>query len=171
MKLIDQFHVNTLTMSMKKQGFLLHPLLHSGNLVEDRLRIRLAPYGIQPRQARVLEALSRMGPVSQVKLAREFHISAASMSTMSSRLIAAKLISRKPDSKTARSNILTLTVEGRKMLIEIHKAWHDMDQIIVDALGAERAQTFGDMARELRNSLGGHRPGGKCTKSGDEESA
>ncbi len=156
---------------MKKQGFLLHPLLHSGNLVEDRLRTRLAPYGIQPRQARVLAALNRMGPVSQVELAREFHISAASMSTMSSRLIAAKLISRKPNEETARSNVLTLTDEGRKMLMEIHQAWHDMDQIIVEALGAERAELFGKMALELRNSLGGRTPGGKRVKIEDEESA
>lgn len=153
---------------MKRQGFLLHPLLHSGNLVEDRLRSRLAPYGIQPRQARVLEALSRMGPVSQVELAREFHISAASMSTMSSRLIAAKLISRKANEETARSNVLSLTDEGREMLLEIHEAWGDMDQVIMEALGADRAQSFGDMARELRNKLGGRPPGRRHVKDKDE---
>lgn len=153
-------------MSPKKQGFLLHPLLHSCNLLEDRLRIRLAPYGIQPRQARILAALNRMGSASQVDLAREFHISPASMSTMSSRLIAAGLISRRPNRQTARSNVLTLTDKGREMLLVIHEAWHDMDRIIEDALGVEKARMLAEAARELRNALGGHPPG-KPRNKGD----
>lgn len=156
-------------MDMKRQGFLLHPLLHSCNLVEDRLRIRLAPYGIQPRQARVLSALNRMGPVSQVELAREFHISAASMSTMSSRLIAANLISRKLNAETARSNVLTITKEGQTLLREIHRAWGDIDHMIEEALGVERAHQLGEMARELRDKLGGHPPGRRPAKSKQEE--
>lgn len=131
--------------------------------------MRLAPFGIQPRQARVLEALNRMGPVSQVELAREFHISAASMSTMSSRLIAAKLITRKPNKNTARSNILTLTEAGREMLVEIHAAWGDMDTVISEALGADKAHSFGEMARELRDQLGGHPPGVKPVKPGNKK--
>ena len=158
----DETNINILTMAAKKQGFLLHPLLHSCNLLEDRLRNRLAPFGIQPRQARILAALDRMGPVSQVELAREFHISPASMSTMSSRLIAAELISRRPNQHTARSNVLTLTDKGREMLLAIHEAWHDMDRIIEDSLGVQKARMLAEAARELRNALGGHPPGARC---------
>nr|WP_306265888.1 MarR family winged helix-turn-helix transcriptional regulator [Pararhizobium sp. IMCC3301] len=153
-------------MAAKTQGFLLHPLLHSCNLLEERLRIRLAPHGIQPRQARILAALNRMGSASQVELAREFHISPASMSTMSSRLISAGLISRRPNQQTARCNILTLTGKGREMLLAIHEAWHDMDRLIEDSLGVEKARMLAEAARELRNALGGHPPGAK-RKGGD----
>ena len=60
----------------------LHYLLHAATLVEEKLRHRLSEIGISPRQARVIDALARMGAVSQIALAREFAVTPASMSTM-----------------------------------------------------------------------------------------
>ena len=69
-----------LTMGRQSQSYKFHLLLHSADLIEDYLRIKLSPLDLTPRQARVLKALNRLGPVAQVELARSFGITAASMS-------------------------------------------------------------------------------------------
>ncbi|MEJ6394603.1 MarR family transcriptional regulator [Gymnodinialimonas sp. 2305UL16-5] len=137
----------------------LHMLLHSADLVEERLRIQLNPLGITPRQARILEALDRIGACSQVTLAREFNISAASMSTMTTRLISAGFILRAADPDQARSNLLSLSDTGRALLSDVHRAWREVDKIIETAIGPESAAELAGLARQLRNALGGRAPG------------
>lgn len=144
---------------MQAKPFNLHFLLHSANIVSDRLRLRLSDIGISHSQARVIDALSRMGAVSQVMLAREFGITAASMSTMTSRLIEAGYITRKVDPAEARSNIVELTQKGNDLLSDVHAAWRDIDKLIEDAMGAEDAARLADLTRGLRDHLGGKAPG------------
>ena len=66
--------ISLLTVSMQFDTVKLHYLLHAATLVEEKLRHRLSEIGISPRQARVIDALARMGAVSQIILAREFAI-------------------------------------------------------------------------------------------------
>lgn len=142
--------------SRKNYTFHLH--LHFAHLLEKRLRSRLAPLGVHPRQARILDALGRMGEVSQVKLAHEFGLTAASMSTMTSRLLAAGLIKRRVDTQEQRKNVLKLTRKGNDLLEKIHREWHATDQEIVEAIGRENTALFADFARQLRNAFGGTGP-------------
>lgn len=135
-----------------------HGLTHSAALIEAELRRRLTPIDLQPRQARVIEALGRMGRVSQVDLAREFAVTAASMSTMTERLIAAGYIDRRADPTSRRQNLLQLTDRGREKLAHIERIWSEIDSLIALALGHE-ADTFFRLARQLRDGLGGTAPG------------
>lgn len=144
---------------MQHDQFSFHFLLHAGDLVEEHLRRRLADLDVRPRQARVLDALGRMGAASQVDLARAFHITPASMSTMTARLIAAGLISRETDPEEARSNVLQLTARGQSLLSAIHLAWQDVDRMIEERLGANKAAALATLTRELRDGLGGRTPG------------
>lgn len=144
---------------MKTDSLILHPLLHSADLVEEALRRRLDLIGLRPRQARVIDALSRMEPASQVALAREFAITPASMSTMTARLIDAGLISREVDPSEARSNLLRLTDRGRGLLSEIHIAWSEIDAMISQLVGPENAAELSRQTKNLREKLGGHVPG------------
>lgn len=137
-----------------------HFLLHAADLLGERLRIQLKPLGIRPRQARVIEALERMGRVSQVTLAREFDVSQASMSTMTTRLISGGLISREADPDDPRGNLLSLTDRGRALLSQINAAWDEVDAIAGDAIGAERFNKLTLEAKTLRDALGGCAPGG-----------
>ncbi len=139
-----------------------HGLTHSAALVEAELRRQLGPLGLQHRQARVIEALGRMGSASQAMLAREFAITPASMSTMTDRLIAAGHVCRRPDPASRRQNLLELTAKGRAMLARIDKAWTAVDAAILAALG-EEAATFFRLARKLRHGLGGQPPGVRAT--------
>lgn len=140
----------------------MHLVLHAAALVEERLRQRLSAIGMRPRQARILDALDRMGSASQADLARTFDVKPASMSTMTVRLIEAGLISREADPKEARSNILRLSPHGRGLLSEIHAAWRDVDLVIEGAIGARNATILADLSRALRDGLGGRTPGGEA---------
>ncbi|WP_180955931.1 MarR family winged helix-turn-helix transcriptional regulator [Monaibacterium marinum] len=143
----------------------MHFLLHASDLVEDKLRRRLNELDLHPRQARVLDALSRMEPTSQVELARAFDVTAASMSTMTVRLMAAGLITRQVDPDQARSNVLRLTPQGTELLDTIHQAWRSIDDEIAELIGPEDAATLAALTRKLRNSLGGSAPGMKQAKT------
>lgn len=144
---------------MARQSFDLHFLLHAADLLEGELRSRLARIDMGPRQARVLDALSRMEPTSQVRLAREFGVGAASMSTMTVRLIEAGFVMREVDPNEARAHRLRLTKAGHGMLAEIHAAWRDMDALIAERIGAERSTQLAQLTHALRDALGGHVPG------------
>ena len=143
--------------------FALHFLLHSANLVEEELRKRLALIDMRPRQARVIDALARMEPASEVALAREFGVTPASMSTMTARLIEGGYITREVDPSETRSNILRLTSLGHDLLSDIHVAWRDIDALIVERLGADDAEQLAALTRALRDGLGGRAPGSPRT--------
>lgn len=103
-----------------------------------------------------------MGPVSQVDLAAAFGVTSASMSTMTDRLLAAGYISRAVDPASRRRHVLELTDTGRTLLTGIGAVWTAVDDTIQATLGSE-AGTFFDLARRLRDGLGGTIPGGKNT--------
>lgn len=144
---------------MLSQRFGFHLILHSAHLVEERLRARLLPLGVHPRQARVLDALGLMGESSQVALAKEFGLTAASMSTMTTRLLEAGLIERQVDEREIRSNLLRLSNRGRILLETIYREWQEMDREISEAIGSENAEQLADLTYQLRNALGGFMPG------------
>ncbi|SFB08542.1 DNA-binding transcriptional regulator, MarR family [Poseidonocella pacifica] len=146
-------------MNMTSRRYLFHLLLHSADLLDEELTRRLKPLGIGPRQARVIEGLGRMGEVSQAQLARAFRITQASMSTMTSRLIAGGYIARKPDPKDSRGNLLFLSEEGRALLSEIDRIWASMDDFAAEAIGQDRYKALAQEAGALRDALGGKRPG------------
>lgn len=143
---------------MQPDGHQLHGILQSATLVEAHLRRQLEPLGLLPRQARIIEAMARMGPVSQINLAKAFAVTPASISTMTDRLFAAGYITRKVDPSSRRQQILELTDKGRALLGEIALAWTVVDNRIRAALG-ENAATYFDLARQLRDNLGGTIPG------------
>lgn len=145
-----------------------HALLHSANLVESELRRHIGPLGIHPRQAQIIDALDRMGPVSQAELAAEFNITAASMSAMTDRLIASGYITRLPHPTSRRQNVLELTASGKALLVGIAKAWTAVDATLSAILG-DNAVAFFAQARHLRDSLGGKIPGTTVTTGASEK--
>lgn len=153
---------------MKDHRFAVHYLLHSATLMEEQLRDRLASIGILHRQARIIDALSRMEPASQIALAREFSVTPASMSTMTGRLIEAGYVSREPHPHEARSNLLRLTTRGRGLLDDIHAAWREIDALIVEKIGEDDARALADLTCKLRDSLGGRVPGTAGTRTSQQ---
>lgn len=143
---------------MQHDAFGFHRLSHSAKLVNDDLRKRLAPLGIRPNQALILDALGVWETASQSELAQKFNVTAASMSTMTVRLINAGFVQREVDPNEIRSNILRLTDEGKNLLEEIHTFWREMDAMIEETIGPEKAKQLMALSGELRDKLGGHAP-------------
>ncbi len=150
-----------LTMSKERQPHKFHYLLHSADLVHDYLRVQLLPLEVSPHQARVVKALSRMGPVSQIDLAREFDITAASMSTMTARLITLDLIQVEKDPSNAKRNVISLTKKGQTISPKISRAWANVDAFIEDKIGAKNREKLAELTLSLRDSLGGRSPRAK----------
>lgn len=146
---------------MQHDDYKVHFLLHAAALIEETLRHRLANLGVRPRQARILDALDRIGEASQVELAREFDLTPASMSTMIARLLAAGYVARRIDPEEARSNIVQLSDKGRSLLDEVRVAWSDVDRVIEAKIGREEAEQLAHLTRALRDELGGRAPGEK----------
>lgn len=145
-----------------KKTYDFHFHIHFAHLIEERLRSRLAPLGIHPRQARILDALGRMERASQAQLAREFDLTAASMSTMTSRLMAAGFIERRVDELEQRSNVLTLTQCGSRLLEQIYREWEAIDRETIEVLGEENTAQYLTFSLQLRNAFGGSTPGEAC---------
>ena len=148
-----------LTVNMQTNSFDLHFMLHAADLLEERLRERLAPLGLRPRQARILDALARLEPVSQVKLAREFNVTPASISTMTTRLIEAGYVVRVVSRQERRAHELRLTEHGHNCLADVYAAWRDIDEMIGREIGSEEAKQLAALTRQLRDRLGGRGPG------------
>jgi len=150
---------------MSNQPYQFHFFLHCGHLIEERLRTKLMPLSVTPRQARVLDALGRMGQTSQVQLADEFGLSAASMSTMTARLSAAGLIEKRIDEQELRSNVLKLSKRGKSLLKQVYEVWREVDQEIYKAVGPKNATQLAHITHELRNAFGGFTPGNNSSSS------
>ena len=142
-----------------KKKYRFHSLLHSSDLLEQRLRLGLEPLELRPRQARVLSALNRLGQISQVTLAKEFQVTPGSMSTMVTRLEKLGFITRHREPDERRSDVLTLTAVGKAHLKGIRKTWTQMDDLIIEAIGIKKAQLLSELTEELTSALGGHVPG------------
>ena len=143
-----------------KKPHKFHSLLHSAELVQDHLRSQLAPLDVSPQQARVVMTLSRLGEMSQIDLAREFGIAAASMSTMTSRLLALDLIRSRKDPTNAKRNIVRLTKQGKALVGDIDRVWASVDDFLAEKLGARDVSKLAALTLSLRDALGGRRPGG-----------
>lgn len=144
---------------MSKSPARFHSLLHSAYILEKRLTRLLAPLGVRPRQARILNALDSMGAASQVTLSREFGVTAGSMSTMIDRLLALGLVSRHKDKFDRRGDVIALTPKGEQMLIEVRAVWKQIDDLLESKLGVAKTTSLIALTRELKGMLGGRVPG------------
>lgn len=140
---------------MKKGPPNFHSLLHSADLVEKNLSTLLSSVGLRPKQARVINVLKRLGTASQVELAEWFGVTAASMSTMIDRLLAAKFVVRHKNPADQRIDVVALTPQGEALVEEIRCVWRDVDKLIIAAIGEEKAEQLTALTRELKTALGG----------------
>jgi DNA-binding MarR family transcriptional regulator len=106
--------------------------------LEDVARLRLAVMrlarrlrqqtsgGATPSQLAVLSALTRRGPTSPGELAAVEGVQPPSMTGIIDRLVEKGLVTRGPAPGDGRSNLVSLTPEGRKMVLGIRNqrnAW------------------------------------------------
>ncbi|MBO6640443.1 MAG: winged helix-turn-helix transcriptional regulator [Roseitalea sp.] len=144
---------------MKNRPHKFHSLLHTADILEKRLATLLTPIGITPRQARILNMLKRTGDVSQTTLTEEFDVTSGSMSTMIDRLLKLDMINRKKNPEDRRGDLISLTARGKMVLTDVRDVWQDIDELIEEKLGPEKAAALTELTRELKVALGGRVPG------------
>ncbi len=96
-----------------------------------------------------------MGEVSQKALADSFGVTPGSVSTMIDRMVKAGLIRRRPSRFDKRIELVSLTKTGSVALEDVRAVWAEMDDMIVEKLGAEKAAQLNALTRELKFALGG----------------
>ena len=144
---------------MTPKPYKFHSLLHSADILEKRLATLLTPVGITPRQARILNVLNRVGAVSQTALTEQFDVTSGSMSTMVDRLLKLGMIERRKNPEDRRGDLISITDQGTAVLHEVRDVWQEIDELIEDKLGAEKAALLSELTRELKFALGGRVPG------------
>lgn len=136
----------------------LHPVLHSAALLEKRIEALLSTSGIRHRQALILDALKLLGPTSQTHLAKQFGVSAGSMSSMIVRLVNSGYVTQITNPEDRRRDIVDITPSGDAALQDVYEVWRQGDKLIEVALGPEKCELFVSLASELRDALGGGPP-------------
>lgn len=143
---------------MTQRPYKFHALLHSSDILEKRLATLLSPVGITPRQARILNVLHRVGPVSQTTLTEQFDVTSGSMSTMIDRLLKLGMIARRKNPEDLRGDLISISARGTAVLGDVRDVWQDIDDLIEEKLGAEKAAQLTALTRTLKHALGGRAP-------------
>lgn len=119
-------------------------VLRLAALAQDRIAGALAPHGLQPAEYSVLAVLRSHGgaaaELSPGVVADAAHLSSGGVANAASRLVAAGLLTRRPDPADGRGTLLRLTDDGRRTA----------DRAVEDVAAAERALLEGVGSRERR---------------------
>lgn len=137
---------------------LFHLLIHTGKLLEDRVREGLRASGVYHGQARVLEALARNGELSQIQIAEGLRIERPTVTNMIQRMEKSGLIVRTKDRKDPRANKVRLTAAGKRAEAHVRKVWDLIEVEIRSALPPDKVELTGEMLTRIRNRLGGADP-------------
>ena len=138
---------------------LLHLFLHVGHALDAELRERMETLGVQPRQARVLDLIDRVGDgASQADLARRLAISSPSLSVMLARMERDNLVLRAPSDGDARSVIVTLTPAGSESLAFARSVWRELETVLLSRLGPDAVEPARNMLKAVRDAFVTHSP-------------
>lgn len=122
--------------------------------LEDLHAEHLAPVGVSGRELGVLLLLDGRDPESQQQAAARLGVDRTTMVGLVDGLEAKGLVARRPDAGDRRRNVLDLTRDGQKALVQAVRASDVAErQLLADLDDAESAQL-----RALLTRLGRDRP-------------
>ncbi|MDP7033216.1 MAG: MarR family transcriptional regulator [Planctomycetota bacterium] len=143
---------------MPRQKTALHILMHIGRLLQQAIDGELRPQGLHHGQGRVLALLQREGRMTQADLARRAGLRPATVTNMLKPLEGRRLIKRTVDPKSNRALVVSLTGAGRKLVVQVEKAWGTIEaQLARDLAPGDRRTVFAAL-EGFRDRLGGVAP-------------
>jgi DNA-binding MarR family transcriptional regulator len=102
--------------------------LSLSNLVTKAARVvtrdyqrEVAHLGISPSQAGVVYIVGRVGPLSQVEIARLLHLDKTNVNAMVRKLERAGFLAFGSDPEDARKCIVALTASGKDLVVELNE--------------------------------------------------
>jgi DNA-binding MarR family transcriptional regulator len=136
----------------------MHLILHTGRLLDEKVRAGLSEHGLHQGQARVLDALLEFGTQGVTQIATELEIAQPTATVMLKRMEDAGLVSRSSVQGDARMVLFKLTRTGRTAAECARRVWvqvhAELDQLIPGEL--QEPVLIGLSA--LREGLGGRAP-------------
>jgi len=137
---------------------LFHLLMHSGKLLEDRVREGLKESGIHHGQGRILCALARRTELSQIDIADGLGIQRATVTNMLQRMEKSGLIKRSGDKNDQRVRRVRLTAAGRRAEQTVRGVWDDIEKDIRAALSPKMIAPASQCLLKIRGAFGGADP-------------
>jgi MarR family transcriptional regulator, temperature-dependent positive regulator of motility len=130
----------------RSPSHLLHRALQ---LALDIYTAETGPVSLTQRQYAVLSAVEAQEGLTQTDLVRATGIDRSTLADMAARLIAKGYLVRERSAADARANAVTLTVEGRAVLLAARPRVDAADQRILDQLSSKKRDAFVDALRRL----------------------
>src|SRR6476659_517958 len=119
-----------------------------GRGLRPRIEQVIAPTGLRPRELLALQHLRERGPSAQQTLADLLRVDPSNLVGVLNELEDAGLIVRTRDRADRRRGIIELTGQGGRVLQELDRALHSIDDEVLAALGeGERAELNALLAR------------------------
>ena len=137
---------------------LMHLLMHIGKLLQERMRSALTEGGIHFGQARILVALLKQGPLTQVSIGRGLDIRPATVTNMVKKMEASGLIERQRDAKDDRIINVTLTSKGKEAANFAASVMAQVEDEIRRELTTKETADLLYPLLKVRNALGGTDP-------------
>jgi DNA-binding MarR family transcriptional regulator len=142
-----------------RQKLLLHLLLHTGRMLDERVRSELSAYDLHQGQARLLDALLNTGPMNIGQLAIGLQVAQPTITSMLQRMEGNGFVRRVQDASDGRVMMMHLTAKGRKAALTVHEVWQAVEADLTALLSSDELAAAHDILLLIRNRLGGQSPG------------
>jgi MarR family transcriptional regulator for hemolysin len=124
----------------------------ASRLLLRRFDEQLRPIGLSMAYLHVAVTLQEHGPLQQKDLLRFVHVEQPTMAALLNRMERDSLVSRKPDPKDSRAQLVGLTARARSALVD---AKNMMNQVVEEALAgvteSDRQRLIGTLRLVIRN--------------------
>lgn len=137
-------------MSDRPLGHALHTLARAHR---GRLAALLAPHGLHAGQDLLLLALWESPGLRQSALAERLGVEPPTVTRMLQRLERSGLIERRRDPHDGRAIRVHPTPRSRLLESTVRRAWSELDQALVAALGEDDADRLRDLAERARTVI------------------
>ena len=111
--------------------------------IDCKINKFIEKYNVTFRQVKVLRYIAKNEGCSQKELEEYFHLTAATLSGVISRLENNRLVSRTP-STDKRKNKIVITHSGEKLLKEVSIILKDIDESILDSINLESLEMLNE---------------------------
>lgn len=116
--------------------------------IDCKINKFIEKYNVTFRQVKVLRYIAKNEGCSQRELEEYFHLTAATLSGVISRLENNNLITRMPSSDKRRNQVL-ITTAGFNLLKEVSIVLKDIDQFILDSVDLDKLESLNQNLSEL----------------------
>lgn len=124
-------------------------LIRAADSVTGLLEMQLEPMRLTLSQGRVLEALMRFGPMSQLKLARTILRSKSAVVLVVRELERRRLVKSRMDKRDRRTRTVRVTLTGNKLAADLVPVHTKLIRAQMAALGAREQETLARLCEKL----------------------